>query len=1786
MRTLIDLLQIRASDIKTAHGYSFLTSNGEVTANIGYADVLASASVIACSLQEFGVKKGDPVLLPLPLGDEFLAALFGTMMIGGLAVPVPRANGRRAERRLLAIAASLGHCTLLCRCTDIPKLKAIAGDGERIRVLGIGEPSEIASSGADVETYEDDACIIQYTSGSTGMPHGVVLTHRNIMEQQRILAQRFAHNRDSRILTWLPPFHDMGLIGGLLQPLYVGAECFCMPTAAFLRQPASWPTAISRHRCTTSGGPDFAFAMCAERTTAEERATLDLSCWAIAFNGADHVLASTLDRFAEVFGPHGFQRRAFFPCYGLAEASLMVSGGGNVRRPPLLLRIDRAAAAEAGVSSSERPLVGCGEPIRHHDIEIVDPGSGSPVGNGSIGEIWISGPTVARGYWNDPVRTAAVFGAHLSGRRHPFLRTGDLGLLRNGELFVLGRIDDLIVWRGENLNPLDIEAVAAACPEVDGFAGAAFLDDIGVVLVQEIRKRAGGNMVAAAASVRTAVWHSLELNLVRIVLVRSGALPRTTSGKIERGTTRRLLRDGMLRVLHDDQIGCSTSPLTVPAVADRESLVWHLLARFVPANAITLESRLLDLGFDSLSLTHLQARLAQIFCVEFPTEQLYANPTVAELTELLPLHRQSEARLAEALNADTPKDIPLTSSQRVIVYSEELFPGDPFYHVGVMLRLGDCYDRDTIARAANSLVTRHEALRAALVRGPSGLALRITPAVGIELEHVVIDSAAAEDIVALLAKTSVVRPFDLSTGRNCRFVLIQMSSGERILVIVIHHIVCDGWAMRILLRDLHALLMAGSPPALPNLPAYGDVAGTAVRAELTAEKSEQHRKYWTSIFAQAPAAIVLPTDHPRPKLESRAGARVSGKLKAPQWAALQRLGRELDATAFMILAGLLSALIHRWTGSRDFVVGTAVANRREEDQMEVVGCFTNFVPIRIRMDGQETLGDVLRGARDAIREALSHQNYPYDMLVKLLNPPRTSDRKPLFSVGLWYHAYPLQLTESAQRALNPEMLPTATSDLDVRVVAIPLADASLDVVFEYKTSLFEATSISRLLNCLLHWADGIQGLVGDLLSELPALSGPRVTDTPAKTPQADEIVIVANFAAEEIDRYLTFWLSRFGRPARITRASFNDICLPLVDCNSAIRNNAHGLNLILVDPAAWHRDHTADQAGALAREAAKALLLLEGSSTTTIVATFPATDSSERHYADETAALLAESASRVPGMSFCKLDDVAELYNVRQIRLPDACEVEPAAFSREFFAAAGTKLARAYLSHLQPRSKAIIVDCDGTLWDGICGEDRQEDIVITAGHAALQRFLVEQKRQGILICLCSRNNESDIRALFNSGLSGPLTFDDVAATRINWEVKAANIISLAEELKLDPTSFVFLDDDPFECEQVRARLPMVITLNAGTPGETLAQLKHLWTLDVSRLTEEDSLRTSRLKEERKRNEARLHAPDIGAYIESLAMSVDIRSHECEDLERVSQLSRRITQFTASARAWSAAALAQNLQEPARACFTVRVSDRFGNYGLVGAMIVSYQPTRTIVTDFFLSCRVLGRGVEEKMVHYLACLALRRRHPSIEIVLSRTDRNIPARAFFLGSNASEDKDGSAKSLVIEMSPADLRERCSRNSSAVLPMQVSTLEFERSGTLEPKTESQPQSSPLTQRRYERICMQFRTAHDVMSAVDARPTARGQRAQAFVPSSTDTERAIAAIWSRALHVQPIGANDNFFDLGGHSMQMIYILKEINDTFGIDCSLIEFMESLTVAAAAALVDAKRSCAAIGSER
>ncbi len=561
--TLVHLLRHRAACQPNDVAFTFLVDGESEQVHLTNAELDRQARAIGAWLQSLDLV-GERALLLYPPGLEFIAAFFGCLYAGVAAVPVYPPRRNRSLFRIQAIADDAQARVALTTDVVVRLMQPLIHETPHLEALTWLTTDHVPAGMEDrwqfPEVHTDTLAFLQYTSGSTGAPKGVMLNHGNLLHNSALIAYAFEHTRSGVGVFWLPSYHDMGLIGGILQPLYVGRPNILMSPVAFLQKPYRWLSAITRFGGTTSGGPNFAYDLCVRKITPEQKASLDLSTWQVAFNGAEPVRADTIERFCEAFGPCGFRREAFYPCFGMAEATLIVSGG-YVKKPPVIRWYQAAALGQDQVVPAEphdpaaRALVGCGSNLPDQEIVIVDPETRTRCPANRVGEIWVRGPSIALGYWNQPEATEATFRAYLADTgQGPYLRTGDLGFLEDGELFVTGRIKDLIIFRGMNIYPQDIEQTAEKShPSLLPNAGAAFtVESDGrerLVLVQEVERRRKTNFEEVFDAIRRAVSREHELPLDAIVLVYAHSIPKTSSGKIQRHACRNGYLAGSLRVV-------------------------------------------------------------------------------------------------------------------------------------------------------------------------------------------------------------------------------------------------------------------------------------------------------------------------------------------------------------------------------------------------------------------------------------------------------------------------------------------------------------------------------------------------------------------------------------------------------------------------------------------------------------------------------------------------------------------------------------------------------------------------------------------------------------------------------------------------------------------------------------------------------------------------------------------------------------------------------------------------------------------------------------------------------------------------------------------------------------------------------------------------------------------------------------------------------------------------------------------------------------------------------------
>ncbi|MGC9524447.1 MAG: fatty acyl-AMP ligase [Limnospira sp.] len=558
--TLVDLLHYRSHHQPHDLAYIFLKNGETELPPLTYQELDQKAKAIALELNAL-IPPGSRALMvyPYEAGLEFITAFFGCLYAGVVAVPIHPPRNRRNFYDVRSCIESCQAQMALTVQSQLSNFKNQLGSNSDLIWLATNTLSTATTSQlTQPKINPDTLAFLQYTSGSTGKPKGVMIAHDCILNNQKILKLAFRHGEDAIGVSWLPLFHDMGLIGTVFQALYLGRPCILMSPIAFIQKPIRWLQAISRYRATTSGGPNFAYDLLCNQVTKEQKRKLDLSSWDVAFNGAETVRPQTLERFAKTFSECGFCYESFYPCYGMAEATLFITGGEK-DKPPTVRHIDQATLRDnrvifTDVCPGSQSIVSCGQPRLNTTVKIVDPHSLTECPEGRVGEIWIDGPGVAKGYWNLPEQTRQTFQAALADTgQFPFLRTRDLGFIHRGELFVTGRLQEVLVFWGINHYPQNLEETIQDChPALKVNGGAAFSVELDgenrLVIAHEVDRdyRHNLDVDAVVQAVRWRVFEQHMVDVYGLVFVKPGALPRTSSGKIRRLACREMFLRGDL----------------------------------------------------------------------------------------------------------------------------------------------------------------------------------------------------------------------------------------------------------------------------------------------------------------------------------------------------------------------------------------------------------------------------------------------------------------------------------------------------------------------------------------------------------------------------------------------------------------------------------------------------------------------------------------------------------------------------------------------------------------------------------------------------------------------------------------------------------------------------------------------------------------------------------------------------------------------------------------------------------------------------------------------------------------------------------------------------------------------------------------------------------------------------------------------------------------------------------------------------------------------------------------
>jgi amino acid adenylation domain-containing protein len=1071
--------QFAASQPKRA-ALTFLRPGGE-DMSWTWEQVDLRARAVAVSLQRSKAPKRALILCPP--GLDYVAAFLGCLYARWIAIPAYPVQDARSRLRVQHILRDATPSLALSASPWVQHQRdALPLELPWTAVDAL--PSEQADGWTEPSSSPDDVAFLQYTSGSTRAPRGVMVSHRNLLHNHLAMQRLFGTGQDTVSVSWLPPYHDMGLIGGILHLLFVGGHGWMLSPDAFLQDPLCWLEAISRTGATFSGGPDFGYSLCAAKADPDRVRAMDLRAWKTAVHGAEPVRPSTLRRFAEAFAPAGFDPRAHTPCYGLAEATLLVSGASGVHQVSFsAAALSHHRATPSDPSREEtRAFVACGPSIEGQDILIVDPVTQAPCPPGHVGEILVCGPSVALGYWENPEESARAFHQRFSPANPPYLRTGDLGVVHDGQLYVTGRLKDLIIVRGQNIYPHDVEGavedrvpgvrrggtVAFPAPAPDGTEGLVCVATPGST---------GRNFAALLGQIRAAILEETRIEPLAVLLLSPGAVPKTSSGKLQRSACR------------DAFLGATWTPLArwdAPRGSDGETEptddpfpgtehadeVERWLASRIATRAgtdvrsVAPDSSVTSLGLDSIGMVGLIHDLERTTGRKLELVDLLGGATVSNLAEALRTAAPNLTAVSESSAASEGR-CPLSLPQQRLWFAHQSDPKGSALGLVTCVHARGPLDLESFRRAFEGVVRRHDVLRTTfaehdeqvlpVVRAASRWPLTLEDFRGAQDTR----ERELERVVRLYAS----RDYDLEHGPLLLTHVLRFGPSDHVIVLAMHHIVADGWSMAVLATELmqqyRSLVGASGDDTsqLPDLPfQYADFARWQ-RSVLAAPTVQTHLAAWAERLEDA-VPLVLPSDRQGPA-RGAAGRHSRFVLEAPLVRPLRALAQRHGATFFMALLTVFKAMLLRNTSQEDLCVGTVVANRERADLANLIGFFVNALPLRTVLHPKDTFAEALGKVRETCLHAFAHQAVDFEQIARLPSVAAIPGKPPLLNVLFVLQnapRVPLALPGVGIHVLDVE---TGTAKADLAWEFTEVED-EVRIVAEYRTALFDDTTIGRL----------------------------------------------------------------------------------------------------------------------------------------------------------------------------------------------------------------------------------------------------------------------------------------------------------------------------------------------------------------------------------------------------------------------------------------------------------------------------------------------------------------------------------------------------------------------------------------------------------------------------------------------------------------------------------------------------------------------------------------------------
>lgn len=1128
----LDLILEKEKEVPDKNAFTYLT-DGEIINEkyLSYKEISECSKIIGGYLQEYNLQE-ERALLLYPQGLDYVKGFLGCLFGNVIAVPAYPPEKNKNLKRLLSIINDAKATVILTTSELLDEIKEmLSGQDEKI-----GNLKWIATDTLDLiysekwkypEINDKTIAFLQYTSGSTSSPKGVMVTHHNLLHNQEYLVHTFGSDKNSVLISWLPLFHDMGLISKVLHTIYCEARCILMDPMDFVEKPLRWLKAISHYGGTISGVPNFAYELCAEKITEEEKLSLDLSTWRCAFNGAEPIRYGTYLRFFNAFKNCGFRIEACNPIYGLAEATLIFSAGTNDEIPKKII-LDKEALNENRIleyeneNSNSKTVPSCGKVLLDSIVKVINPQTLTEVKSNEVGEIWVMNPSVARGYWNRPDSTKEIFKAYVTNGDGPYLRTGDLGFIKEEEVYITGRKKDLIIVNGKNYYPQDFEYLSEVSdPALRPGNVAAFSIDYErttkVVLLQEVRHNYSNQMTKnieeIAYKIRSSINNQYDLNIDEIIFIKSGTIPKTSSGKIQRHGARLGYLNGELEIIGSDtlELKYSNSDTILPVdknfllnikKVERINIIENKIIEisknlFGLKQKISLETVLNKIGINSLKAVDFSNLVYEIFDTKVSMTFFLRDNNLKKIVEQIDQKILEENEpILESLNKD--KKVELSYGQQALWYIQKLNPTNTAYNLSFPMLIKSKLDIPALERSLQQVINRHSVLRTSYVEENGSVFQSISQVKKLVLEYEVVDESLINSKIRALIEDYVYYPFNLSTESGIRFKLYKLKDEKYILLIVAHHIIMDFWSVEILLKELFDFYKLETTGEMPNLKEI-DVKYTDYtlwqNKLLQSDKGDILRNYWKEKLDNDLPTLDLNTDYKRPKIQTFNGNTYSFNLDTSVTKMLNEISKKSNSTLYVTLLSAYHAFLHLLTGQNEILIGSPVNNRVRPELKQLVGYLTNPVVMKSTFNTDLKFLDLLGSVKSDVLNSLEHQELPFPNIMSEINYKRDSSRSPIFQTMFVFQKSNINddftpvlfgLTEEVNFGdirIQPFSIQEKTSQFELELEVIEYKE-ELFFKWKYNTDLFSENTIVRFANYFTNFLNQISLNPSKLISEI------------------------------------------------------------------------------------------------------------------------------------------------------------------------------------------------------------------------------------------------------------------------------------------------------------------------------------------------------------------------------------------------------------------------------------------------------------------------------------------------------------------------------------------------------------------------------------------------------------------------------------------------------------------------------------------------------------------------------